>query len=83
METSNHFDTMLFFSANGSFTNMPLSLLARMHNIDVKDNIHGQEIEKCFNDKEYDKIIERCKNDVELLERVFNKLCINYRKSKF
>ena len=83
MDNSNHFDTMIFFSVNGAFTNMPLNLIAKMHNIEVKNNVHGQEIEKCFYNKEYDKIIERCNNDVELLERVFNKLCLNYRKSKF
>ncbi len=83
MDSSNHFDVMLFFSNNGNFTNMPLNIIAKMHNIGVKNNIPGNEIEECFNNKEYDKIIERCKNDVELLEGVFEKLCMNYRKSKF
>lgn len=83
METSNHFDVMLFFSNQGNFTNMPLNILAKINNIPVKDGIIGSEIEKCFIEKDFDKIIERCKNDVELLERIFEKLCMNYRKGKF
>ena len=83
MDVSNHFDTMIFLSQGGIFTNMPLNLLAEMHDMSVKDTILGNEIDKCFNNREHDKIIEKCKNDVELLEKIFHKLCINYRKNKF
>ncbi|MAG47049.1 hypothetical protein CL617_00450 [archaeon] len=83
MDKSNHFDIMLFFSNLGNFTNLPLNILAKMHNIEVKETITGREIEKYFNEKDFDKIKGRCRNDVFLLENVFNKLCVNYRRSKF
>jgi len=79
MLNSNHFDTMKFFSGFGSFTNPNLEILAKLNNINVEEKrVSGIEIEKLYKLKEWEKINSRCKQDVEILERVFNKLCKNY-----
>ena len=79
MLNSNHFDTMIFFSGFGSFTNPNLEILAKIYDIDVEgERISGIEIEKLYKQKDWDKIVMRCKQDVLILEKVFNKLCKNY-----
>ncbi len=83
MENSNHFDTMLFFSSQGSFTNPNLHILAKLNNIDVKEGlIDGREIEKLYKEGNLEKIKEHCKGDVETLEKVFGKLCLSYLNKK-
>ncbi len=83
MLTSNHFDTMVFFSGFGSFTNPNLEILAKLNEIEVeKERVLGSEIEKYYKSKDWGKIISRCKGDVEILEKVFNKLCKNYLEKK-
>ena len=83
MLTSNHFDTMLFFSGFGSFTNPNLEILAKLNNINFEgERISGSEIEKLYKLKNWDKINSRCKQDVEILEKVFNKLCLKYLESR-
>ena len=79
MERSNHFDTMQFFSQQGIFTNLNLDILARLNGIDVPDNrFRGSEIEKLYKEGNLDEIKRHCKEDVELLEKVFEKLCVGY-----
>ena len=83
MLNSNHFDTMLFFSGFSNFTNPRLDILARLNNIEVNgERILGSEIEKLYKVKDWEKITLRCKQDVELLERVFIKLCKDYLESR-
>lgn len=84
MEKSNHFDTMLFFSFYGNFTNPNLDILCRLNNIQVPHNrFSGADIEKLYQNKEWDKIKNKCKQDVELLEELFVKSCQNYLKYKY
>lgn len=79
MLTSNHFDTMLFFSGFGSFTNPNLEILAKLNNIEVeKERVSGSDIERLYKLKDFEKINSRCSQDVGILEKVFNKLCKNY-----
>ena len=78
MENSNHFDTMIFFSQN-IFTNPNLTIIAKMNNIEVpENNINAKDVEKLYKEKNWEKIKERCENDVLILEKVFNKLCLPY-----
>lgn len=79
MENSNHFDTMLFFSQYENFINPNLEILGKMHGIEIpKERILGSEIEEAYKNGEWEKIKERCKCDVELLEQLFKKTCISY-----
>lgn len=83
METSNHFDTMLFFSQYETFTNPNLEILAKLNGIEVPtERLSGADVERIYKEGDLDKIKERCKQDVEILEKVFVKLCLNYLKSK-
>ena len=83
MLNSNHFDTMVFFSGFGTFTNQRLDILAKLNNIPVEEErVLGIEIEKLYKLKDWDKINSRAKQDVEILEKVFNKLCRNYLESR-
>jgi len=77
MINSNHFDTIIFFSNNGNFINSNLYILAKMNGINIPDNkTFGYEIEKMYKNNEWDKIIEHCNQDVEVLEKLFKKVCI-------
>ena len=79
MERSNHFDVMLFLSHYESFSNINLDILGKMHKIEVDgERFRGAEIERLFKEKKFDKINEHCKQDLELLENVFKKLCLKY-----
>ncbi|MEK6835668.1 MAG: ribonuclease H-like domain-containing protein, partial [Nanoarchaeota archaeon] len=79
MLNSNHFDTMLFFSQHSNFTNPRLDILAKLNNINTpEERILGNEVEKFYKQGNWEKIKERCTQDIELLEKVFNKLCKNY-----
>lgn len=79
MERSNHFDVMLFFSQYETFINPNLTLLANIHNIEIKgERFGGREVERFYNENEIKKIEEHCKQDVEILEGIFNKVCLGY-----
>ena len=83
MENSNHFDTMMFFSNYGNFTNLNLNILCKMHGIEVsKGRISGADIEKLYLDGEWEKIKNHCREDTELLDKLFSKLCFDYLKKK-
>ena len=83
METSNHFDTMLFFSQYENFTNPNLEILAKLNGIEVPtQRLSGADVERIYKEGDLEKIKERCQQDVEILEKVFVKLCLNYLKSK-
>ncbi len=83
MESSNHFDTMLFFSQYETFTNPNLEILGRLHNLEIsRERITGQDIEKFYLKKDWETIKQHCKEDVEILEKLFNKLFIDYFKDK-
>ena len=77
MMNSNHFDTMLFFSFNGTFVNPSLEILCKMFGIDVHERLTGDEILKCYKKGNIQEIVEHCKNDVEILEKVFDKVYIH------
>lgn len=83
MEFSNHFDTMQFFSQYGAFTNMRLTILAKMHNIETPgEGVSGADVERLFREGKIDTIKQHCKEDVILLEKVFQKLCLDYLETK-
>lgn len=79
MERSNHFDVMLFLSNYESFPNINLDILGKMHKIEVDgERFRGAEIEKLFKENKFEEINEHCRQDLELLEKVFKKLCLKY-----
>jgi len=79
MEKSNHFDVMLFFSQNETFINPNLTVLANMFDIEIKgERFEGKEIEKFYYNNELEKIEEHCRQDIEILEGVFKKVCLGY-----
>jgi len=54
-----------------------------MHGIPISEERYtGSEIEKLYIKKEWEKIKQHCKQDIELLEKLFEKVCFNYLKSK-
>ncbi|MBL7147883.1 MAG: ribonuclease H-like domain-containing protein [Nanoarchaeota archaeon] len=72
MLTSNHFDTMLFFSQNSVFTNPRLDIVAKTCNIDIGDSrFDGREIERLYKEGKLDQIKQHCKEDVEITEKVY------------
>ena len=82
MVNSNHFDTMVFFSYYGTFVNPNLEILGKMHNIDIhKQRVTGSDVERLYKEGKLDLIEEHCKQDVEILEKVFENLCLNYLES--
>lgn len=78
METSNHFDTMQFFSQYGTFTNPNLEILAKLHGLDVQkaERHSGADVEKLYRNKEWEKIRRHCGENTELLEKVFVSFCL-------
>lgn len=83
MENSNHFDTMQFFSQYGAFTNMRLTILGKMLGIETPgEGISGADVERLHNEGKIDIINQHCKDDVELLEKIFVNKCIKYLESK-
>ncbi len=82
MEDSNHFDTMLFFSQYEAFTNPNLVILAKMHGIDSIDTVTGSDIERLYKEKNWERIKEHCKHDINTLEQIFTKFCLDYLKSR-
>lgn len=77
MKNSNHFDTMIFFSYYGNFINPNLDVLCRLHGIDVpKGRIFGADIERVYKEGNWEKITEHCKQDIEILEKLFEKVCL-------
>jgi len=79
MMMSNHFDTMMFFSHYENFINQNLTILAKMNGIEIPEKtITGRDVEKAYKNKEWNKIIAHCKQDVEILEKIFEKLCLKH-----
>ena len=77
MMGSNHFDTLVFFSFNETFTYPNLEILCKMFGIKVHERLTGNEIIKCYKKGNIQEIIEHCKNDVEILEKLFDKVCMH------
>jgi predicted PolB exonuclease-like 3'-5' exonuclease len=78
MLRSNHLDTMIIFSQN-TFTNSGLKVLAKLNNIQFNDDeILGRDIERLFKENKIELIKEHCKNDIEILEKLFNEKCKSY-----
>ena len=81
MLRSNHLDTMLIFSQN-VFTNPNLKILAKLNNIDFNDEgILGRDVERLWKEGNLEKIKEHCKDDIEVLEKLFNLKCKGYVES--
>ncbi|MBS3163688.1 ribonuclease H-like domain-containing protein [Candidatus Woesearchaeota archaeon] len=77
MNKSNHFDTMIFFSHYGTFINPNLDVLCKLAGIEVpKERVFGADVEKLYKNGDWEKIIGHCKQDVEILEKLFEKLCL-------
>lgn len=77
MKASNHFDTIQFFSFNGNFINPNLDVLCRMHGIEVPDKrFFGKDVERLYHENNWEIINEHCKQDVEMLEKLFEKVCL-------
>ena len=77
MHTSNHFDLMLFFSYQENFLNLNLEILGKMHGIEVQgERLEGNEIEKAYKKGEFHRIQEKCQQDIEILEKLFEKFCV-------
>ena len=77
MDVSNHFDTMIFFSHYGTFINPNLDVLCKLAGIEVpKERVFGADVEKLYKNGDWEKIIGHCKQDVEILEKLFEKLCL-------
>jgi predicted PolB exonuclease-like 3'-5' exonuclease len=74
METSNHFDCMLALSYKGAFLNVAQDIICKMLSIEVPDKIDGREIEKCYVNKNWASINNRCQQDVIALEQIYKKL---------
>jgi len=80
MEKSNHFDTMQFFSQNGTFINTNLEILGKMNGVEVKNGkLSGRDIERLYNEGKMDEIKNKCKRDLEILEGVYNKFFVKDR----
>lgn len=72
MMGSNHFDTMLFFNQNGVFTSGRIDIIAKTLNIEIPDGrFDGREVERLYKDGKIDEIIEHCRQDVEITEKVY------------
>jgi len=70
MVNSNHFDTMLFFSQS-VFFNVRLDIIARSLGLSVKKSFDGREVERMYKEGRLQEIIEYCKNDVEITEKIY------------
>jgi len=74
METSNHFDVMLFFSNKGNFVNPNLDVLGYLYGVGVEgDRFGGVEVERLYKEGKLDKIVDHCKQDILLLEGIYKK----------
>lgn len=77
MNRSNHFDTMIFFSHYGNFINPNLYIIAKINGVNLpEEKISGSEVERLYKNNEWEKIVEHCKCDVEVLEKLFSKVCL-------
>lgn len=75
MEKSNHFDVMLFLSQNGIFTNTRMDIVARMHGVEFSgERTLGKDIEIHYKNNDWNFINEHCKQDIEILEKLFKKV---------
>jgi len=72
---SNHMDCMQFFSSTGEFQFIALEIACRLMGIEVpKDRIRGEDIEKLFRKGEWDPIINKNKEDLSMLEKLYQKI---------
>ena len=75
METSNHFDCMLFFSQKGAFINVAQAIICRMLGIKVpSDIISGTQIEDCYKRKDWKPILYRCAQDTIMTEELYKRI---------
>jgi len=75
METSNHFDCMLFFSQKGAFINVAQAIICRMLGINVpSDIISGTQIEDCYKRKDWKPITYRCAQDTIMTEELYKRI---------
>ena len=75
METSNHFDCMIFFSQKGAFINVAQAIICRMLGINVPSNIiSGTQIEDCYKRKDWKPIIYRCEQDTIMTEELYKRI---------
>jgi len=75
METSNHFDCMLFFSQYGAFINVAQAVICKMLGINVpSDMISGTQIEDYYKKGDWEPIIYHCKQDVIMAEELYKKI---------
>ncbi len=85
MEKSNHFDVMRFFSSHETFLNISLRTISKI--LEIKNGgqngTAGSDIERLYKAGNIDAIKEKCKYDVELLEKVFEKSCRRYLEKWF
>ncbi len=71
MQGSNHFDVMLYFSQN-TFTNIRLDIIAKSLGIMTgEDRFTGREVERLYKEGNIDEIIEHCKQDVSITEKIW------------
>lgn len=72
MDSSNHFDTMLFFNPNSSFSNPRLDIIAKICNINIGENrFTGAEIERLYKEGKWEDIKQHCREDVEIAEKIY------------
>ncbi len=72
---SNHIDCMQFFSSTGEFQFIALEIACRLMDIQVPpDRIRGDGIEKFFRKGEWEPIINKNKEDLTMLEKLYQKI---------
>ena len=72
---SNHMDCMQFFSSTGEFQFIALEIACRLIGIEVpKDRVRGEDIEKLFRRGEWEPIINKNKEDLIILEKLYQKI---------
>ena len=72
---SNHIDCMQFFSSAGEFQFIALEIACRLMGIEVpKDRIRGEDVEKIFKRGEWEPIINKNKEDLLMLEKLYQKI---------
>lgn len=72
---SNHIDCMQFFSSGGEFQFIALEIACRLMDIEVPaDRIRGEDVERLFKRGEWEPIINKNKEDLILLEKLYKKI---------
>ena len=74
-DTSNHYDCMQVLSANQTFLNVALDISCQVFKIPIPEpRVHGEVIPKLYQAGDLEGIKEHCRQDVELIEKLFLKL---------